>query len=69
VDPRTILSNWNGKEMALSEVKVSELDRAFLFGDAVYEVIRLYRGHLFRLTDHMERLRHSVTLHAILPAA
>lgn len=60
MDPGTILANWNGKEMALSDVRVSVLDRAFLFGDAVYEVIRLYRGHLFKLTDHMERLRHSL---------
>jgi D-alanine transaminase len=36
------LANWNGTQMPLSEVKVSVLDRAFLFGDAVYEVVRVY---------------------------
>lgn len=50
------LANWNGKEMPLLDVKVSVLDRAFLFGDAVYEVIRVYEKRLFRLDDHLDRL-------------
>lgn len=50
------LANWNGVEMPLSEVKVSVLDRSFLFGDAVYEVIRVYRGQPFLFEDHCQRL-------------
>lgn len=50
------LANWNGQEMPLEDVKVSVLDRAFLFGDAVYEVIRLYGGKLWMFDRHMSRL-------------
>ncbi len=56
----TIIANWNGEFMPLTEVKVSVLDRGFLFGDAVYEVIRLYNGKLFRLEDHLGRLSDSL---------
>ena len=38
------LANLNGQIMPLEEVKVSALDRGFLFGDAVYEVMRIYQG-------------------------
>jgi Branched-chain amino acid aminotransferase/4-amino-4-deoxychorismate lyase len=50
------LANWNGVEMPLSEVRVSVLDRGFLFGDAIYEVIRVYYGKPFLYEDHMARL-------------
>lgn len=50
------LANWNGEEMPLSAVRVSVLDRAFLFGDSIYEVIRVYGGRAWRLNDHVERL-------------
>ncbi len=55
-----VLANWNGQEMPLSDVRVSVLDRAFLFGDAVYEVARVYNGRLFRFDDHMDRLTSSL---------
>lgn len=55
-----LIANWNGQLMPLSEVKVSVLDRGFLFGDAVYEVIRLYNGKLFRVEDHLNRLSDSL---------
>lgn len=50
------LANWNGELMPLTEVKVSVLDRAFLFGDSLYEVIRIYAGQPFRLELHLDRL-------------
>ncbi len=53
---RDPLANWNGALMPLSEVKVSVLDRAFLFGDAIYEVIRIYGGRPFLFEDHVARL-------------
>ncbi|MCK5478064.1 MAG: D-amino acid aminotransferase [Methylococcales bacterium] len=46
----------NGEYLPLSEAKVSVLDRGFLFGDGVYEVIPSYSGHLFRMQDHLDRL-------------
>ncbi len=51
-----ILANWNGELMPLSEVRVSVLDRSFLFGDAIYEVFRVYRGNLFLYQEHLDRL-------------
>src|SRR5262245_44651020 len=41
--------------MPLSEVLVPVLDRGFLFGDAVYEVLRVYQGRPFLLAEHLER--------------
>lgn len=57
---KEILANWNGDEMPLSEVKVSVLDRGFMFGDAVYEVVRIYGGHFFHVEDHLNRLAKSL---------
>ena len=50
----------NGEYLPLSEAKVSVLDRGFLFGDGVYEVIPAYAGRLFRLEDHIVRLNNSL---------
>ena len=52
----TAWANWNGLEMPLDEVMVPALDRAFLFGDAVYEVIRVYHGRPWKLNEHLDRL-------------
>lgn len=50
----------NGAFLPLPEVRVSPLDRGFLFADGVYEVIPVYDGHLFRLESHLRRLAHSL---------
>jgi len=50
----------NGDYLPLAEAKVSVLDRGFLFGDGVYEVIPAYAGRLFRLEDHIVRLNNSL---------
>lgn len=50
----------NGEFRPLSETQVSVMDRGFLFGDGVYEVIPVYGGRLFRLTHHLKRLRNSL---------
>ncbi len=50
----------NGEYLPLSEAKVSVLDRGFLFGDGVYEVIPSYLGRLFRMKDHINRLQSSM---------
>lgn len=46
----------NGEFMPISEAKVSVLDRGFLFGDGVYEVIPVYSKRPFRLAEHLRRL-------------
>jgi D-alanine transaminase len=53
-------ANWNGTAMPLSEVRVSVLDRGFLFGDGIYEVLRVYGDRPFLLHEHMARLRRSL---------
>lgn len=50
----------NGDYLPLSQAKVSVLDRGFLFGDGVYEVVPVYGGKPFRLPEHLERLGRSL---------
>ena len=50
----------NGQYLPLDEAKVSVLDRGFLFGDGIYEVIPSYSGHLFHFQDHLQRLENSL---------
>ncbi len=50
----------NGDFLPLSEARVSVMDRGFLFGDAVYEVIPAYGRRLFRLDEHLTRLDNSL---------
>lgn len=49
----------------LDEARISPLDRGFLFADGVYEVIPVYAGIPFRLTEHLERLEFSLAEVAI----
>jgi D-alanine transaminase len=51
----------NGTYQPLAEARVSPLDRAFLFGDAVYEVVPVYGSRPFRLREHLDRLNRSLT--------
>lgn len=46
----------NGAYLSQSEARVPIEDRGFLFGDGVYEVIKVYRGRPFRLQEHLDRL-------------
>jgi D-alanine transaminase len=54
------LANLDGQMMPLHEVKISALDRGFLFGDAVYEVLRVYRGKPWLEKEHFARLARSL---------
>jgi D-alanine transaminase len=54
------LANVNGAQMPLSEAMVPVLDRGFLFGDAVYEVLRIYAGQPWLEDEHFARLEHSL---------
>ncbi len=46
----------NGDYTPLHEAKISVLDRGFLFGDGIYEVIPVYQRHFFHFERHMARL-------------
>ncbi|MDD2916116.1 MAG: D-amino acid aminotransferase [Gallionella sp.] len=50
----------NGQYMPIEEAKISVLDRGFIFGDGVYEVIPVYSRKAFRLAEHLRRLQHSM---------
>lgn len=50
----------NGEFMPLENARVPVLDRGFIFGDGVYEVIPVYSGHPFRLPEHLQRLGNSL---------
>lgn len=50
----------NGQFMPIEEAKISVLDRGFIFGDGVYEVIPVYSRKAFRLEEHFRRLQHSL---------
>ena len=50
----------NGEFMPLVEARIPVLDRGFIFGDGVYEVIPVYSRHPFRLQEHLHRLQHSL---------
>lgn len=53
------LCNLNGTIVPEAEAQVSVLDRGFLFGDSIYEVIRTRNGIIFAWPEHLERLHHS----------
>ena len=50
----------NGEYHPLNEAKVSVLDRGFIFGDGVYEVVPVYAKKIFRFEEHMARLTRSL---------
>ena len=50
----------NGEYLPVEQAKVSVMDRGFLFGDGVYEVIPCYAGQLFHLQAHIDRLSASL---------
>lgn len=50
----------NGKFLPMEQATVSVLDRGFIFGDGVYEVIPVYSRKPFRLGEHLSRLQHSL---------
>lgn len=50
----------NGQFLPQEDARVPVLDRGFIFGDGVYEVIPVYSRHPFRLAEHLQRLQHSL---------
>ncbi len=51
----------NGEIGPLASARISVLDRGFLFGDGVYEVVPVYAGHLFCWDRHLRRLARSLS--------
>ena len=50
----------NGDYLPAEQACISPLDRGFIFGDGIYEVIPAYNNHLFRLEEHLQRLDNSL---------
>jgi D-alanine transaminase len=55
------LACLNGELMPVDQARIPIWDRGFLFGDAVYEVIRVYGGRCWLEAEHMARLRRGLT--------
>ncbi|OZM56188.1 D-amino-acid transaminase [Lottiidibacillus patelloidae] len=63
-----MLAFYNGEFIESTEKIVSLEDRGYLFGDGVYEVVRIYNGKPFMLEEHLERLKNSAeALHIPMP--
>src|ERR1700738_1941784 len=56
---RDLLVNINGRLVHRAEAGISPFDSAVQGGDAVWEGLRLYQGKIFKLTEHLDRLRSS----------
>jgi D-alanine transaminase len=54
------LANLDGQILPLAEARISALDRGFLFGDAVYEVLRVYQGRPWLEQEHFQRFASSL---------
>jgi len=50
----------NGEFLPIEEARIPVLDRGFIFGDGVYEVIPVYSKHPFRMDEHLRRLQYSL---------
>jgi branched-chain amino acid aminotransferase len=65
---QNVLINVNGQIFTRAEAetraegRVSVFDRGYLYGDSLYEVCRTYRGKLFAVKEHLERLEKSAAL-------
>ncbi len=58
----------DGRLLPLAEARISPLDRGFLFGDGVYEVLPVYGGRAYRFDEHLERLDRSLKEIRMKPA-
>src|SRR5258706_7056539 len=58
--PQAMMVYYNGRFLEKSVVAISPDDRGFLFADGVYDVIRSYRGRLFKCAEHLERMAYGL---------
>jgi len=56
----TIFAYLNGQYLPVEDAKISPMDRGFLFGDGIYEVLPVYDGKIFGLNAHLDRLNLSL---------
>jgi len=57
----------NGEFFDRENAKVSVFDHGFLYGDGVFEGVRAYKGMIFRLTEHVDRLFDSAKVIGLIP--
>ncbi|GIQ70156.1 hypothetical protein XYCOK13_29800 [Xylanibacillus composti] len=53
------MAQWiylNGEFVAKEDAKVSVYDHGFLYGDGIFEGIRIYNGNIFKCKEHLDRL-------------
>ena len=62
---RDLIVNINGKLVHRDQAGISPFDSAVQGGDAVWEGLRLYNGRIFKLSEHLDRLRSSALALAI----
>lgn len=55
-DSNNMIAYWNGEFLPIQKIKISPFDRAYLFGDAIYEVILVSGKTPFLLNEHINRL-------------
>src|SRR5437016_14522515 len=58
---RDLIVNINGQLIHRAKAGISPFDSAVQGGDAVWEGLRLYRGRIFKLHEHLDRLHQSAT--------
>src|ERR1700749_3519708 len=58
---RDLIVNINGQLIHRDKAGISPFDSAVQGGDAVWEGLRLYRGRIFKLQEHLDRLHRSAT--------
>jgi D-alanine transaminase len=51
----------NGTFTTIDQAHISVMDRGFIFGDGIYEVVPVYKGRPFRMQHHLSRMRRSLT--------
>ena len=51
----------NGSFLPIEQAKISPMDRGFLFGDGIYEVVPSYQGKMVGFKPHMERMKHGLS--------
>ena len=51
----------NGTFTTIDQAHISVMDRGFIFGDGIYEVVPVYGGRPFRMQHHLSRMRRSLT--------
>src|SRR6266702_3574487 len=59
-EARTTTVYLNGQLLPLEDAKISVLDRGFIYGDGVYELVPVYGREPFRLPQHLARLQRSM---------